>query len=293
MTDLLEGKTIALSISDSPELASLGLGPQHVQEAVYEFTRMLLLQGGRVAYGGDLRPGGFTDSLIELAEQLERPLDVYLAWPLYNKMAGIQPGPSMPSPAPDDLRARERRLRKIVTFHKLPESTGTQAPTDFLRPSTLDARAIWAHNLTAMRTKMADDCDARIILGGQITGWAGLVPGVVEEAVLTIDVGKPLYVVGAYGGAALRVLQALEGKEPAELTTAFHDHWLKGLSAFAPSVKGRMSIEGLGERLRAVGLAGLRNGIDLEQNRRLGTTLHVTEMLALVLAGLSGGGATP
>src|ERR1019366_4465429 len=85
----LEGKTISLSLSAaSPaELSRRGLDLMHVEDVAIECARYLLASGGRLAYGGDLRPGGFTEKLVALVRRHNRAsgdpfhrLENYLAW---------------------------------------------------------------------------------------------------------------------------------------------------------------------------------------------------------------------
>jgi len=308
MTSPLTGKTIAISISESADLAARGFGPDHLNEALLETARQILLQHGTVAYGGDLRPGGFTEQLVALARDLSqhaRLLDEptrdtdrsaqarirsYLAWPLYTKMVGVAPAPSVPQPAPADLRARERALRGIVDFIKLPEVTGRRQDLDrFLPPSAPDGPYAWARNLTAMRGRMAADCDAAILMGGKVEGWSGALPGIVEEAVAMLDAGKPIYLLGAFGGAAELVFAALTGGETPALTAAFHSRGRPGYPDLLERLRGpdgRTPMEHAAARLNETGLAGLNNGLSQEENRRLAAARHLPEMLALLLRGL-------
>src|SRR3974390_3045194 len=64
--NLLAGRAVAVSVSDSPDLAFLGFGEQHLRDATSEVARHLLIAGAHLLYGGDLRPGGFTEVLLEL-----------------------------------------------------------------------------------------------------------------------------------------------------------------------------------------------------------------------------------
>ena len=69
-TPRLKGWTIGLSIGDSPDLERLGFGKEHLDDATVEIARYLLASGATLAYGGDLRPGGFTDILNDLVPRL-------------------------------------------------------------------------------------------------------------------------------------------------------------------------------------------------------------------------------
>ena len=46
---------IGVSVSDSSNLARLGLAAEHVEDDMVEITRYLLAVGATVVYGGDLR----------------------------------------------------------------------------------------------------------------------------------------------------------------------------------------------------------------------------------------------
>ena len=57
----LKGKTIGISISESDNLSELGYGVSHQKDAIIEIARYILAAGGKLAYGGDMRQGGFTE----------------------------------------------------------------------------------------------------------------------------------------------------------------------------------------------------------------------------------------
>lgn len=55
--------------------------------------------------------------------------------------------------------------------------------------------------LTAMRRELVTASDFRICLGGAAGKPLRRLPGVIEEALLTVQAGKPLYLAGAFGGS--------------------------------------------------------------------------------------------
>jgi hypothetical protein len=59
-----------------------------------------------------------------------------------------------------------------------------------------------ADALTAMRDRMAADCDARVLIAGRIHGGAGWLPGIAEEVLTTVRAGKPLLLLGRFGGCS-------------------------------------------------------------------------------------------
>ena len=64
---------------------------------------------------------------------------------------------------------------------------------------TPERRYVWARGLTAMRERITALSQARLVIGGRLTGLAGLWPGVVEEAWLSLKRKQPLYAAGGFG----------------------------------------------------------------------------------------------
>ena len=85
---------VAISISESPDMAVLGLSDGHLQDAMAVIALHLLSSGTSLAYGGDLRAHGFTNLLFELVVRYQDHPDHsgkitvanYLAWPVHMRM---------------------------------------------------------------------------------------------------------------------------------------------------------------------------------------------------------------
>jgi len=75
-----------------------------------------------------------------------------------------------------------------------------------------------ARCLTAMREELVTQTQARIMMGGKMLDYKGKYPGLVEEALLTLAAGKPLFLLGGYGGATRVIIEALQGRQPEQLT---------------------------------------------------------------------------
>ena len=71
-------------------------------------------------------------------------------------------------------------------------------------------RYLRARGLTFLRHRLDDDCDARLCLGGRRFGYDGRYPGVIEEALIALRSGTPLYLAGILGGAAQQLIEAIE-----------------------------------------------------------------------------------
>ena len=86
----LAGRVLGISISESPDLESLGFSDIHLRDALIEFARYMLAAGATIAYGGDLRAGGFTHTLFDLVSTYKgaggseaNRIRNYLAWPIH------------------------------------------------------------------------------------------------------------------------------------------------------------------------------------------------------------------
>jgi hypothetical protein len=82
----LRGWRVALSISKSPDMAARGWAELQLDDFMVELARFLLASGASLVYGGDLREGGFTESLLEVvrahdAAGSDDRARVFLFWP--------------------------------------------------------------------------------------------------------------------------------------------------------------------------------------------------------------------
>lgn len=195
--DALSGQKVALSVSESADLARLGLTEQHCRLVVAEVGRAIMLAGGTVVYGGHLNPGGYTEILIEEAQRFSggrSTLEITLAESEYRKLTA------------DELMAADRNLGDVGRLTLVSDSRNTVPISRALEGS-------WAQDssqaLTAMREYVARETTARLIVGGRLAGYLGAEPGVIEEARLTVQAGRLLLVAGGYGGAAAAVAQHL------------------------------------------------------------------------------------
>ena len=253
--------TVAISISESADLRRLGMTDRHLTRAMETTATYLLAFGYRLAYAGDLRRGGFAEQLFELVSRYDRTpwsrgrrgvID-YLPWP--------------------DCAALT-----LAEYHDLSDRLGDSAEVkclaqdgtvleDFGFPGTPveDQREI-AASLTAMRRTMLQDTSARVVLGGRVEGCMETMPGIAEEALLTLQAGKPLYVVGGFGGCARDIAETLEIVEPRP--DAPRGAWA-GHEAFST--------------YRA---DSLNNGLAYEENCKLAETPHIRQAVGLILRGL-------
>lgn len=290
----LTGRTVALSISESPDLASLGMRDLHLKLAMQEMARYLLAQGATLAYGGDLRTDGFTEQLFHLVntyrrgeEKVVSRVKNYLAWPIH---LTLKPG-------------QRQAWEQVATFVFLPAPEVPTIPIthpNAVPANDLEGRYLSSISLTAMRRKMHEDCQARILLGGKLSGYSGHCPGLLEEAWLALQAELPVYVVGGYGGCTGRIAKALQGERVEEFTEEYQlkeaerlENPLKELRVFYRSERvpkdpwlEALDYAEVTERLKEIGPSGLNNGLSPEENLRLFRSPYLAEIIQLVLKGL-------
>ena len=255
---------VAISVSDSPDLPLLGMGDRHLHRAMNGLATYLLSYGYHLAYGGDLRRGGFTEELFEIASRYD-PQSVgaepapavtdYLAWPVWTAIPR------------HELRELSDRLAGIARIVYLSRDG---AELDRLRyPSSPAEPPQVASALTAMRVTMVHDADARIVLGGRVAGYQGRMPGIAEEALMSLQHHKPLYVLGGFGGCARDIAYAMRLADPIAGTSPPSWDRLDEFTPFAEDASRE-----------------LNNGLDTRENHTLAQTPYIQEAIALVLRGL-------
>jgi len=280
-------KVIGLSISESEDLARLGFGLTHLEDAKIEIARHLISCGASLMYGGDLRDNGYTQKLFDLVENYrvkalpedKEVLINVLGWPLQQTLTL-------------DLRASlSDRISFVETGlpDDLPQGLSAQK---YLNPTTNKEIYTWVRTMSHMREYMTQKNDARVILGGKTKGYKGKYPGIVEEALLSLISRKPTYLIGAFGGATADVIDAIKGNIPERLIEAYQ---LKSEELFEtvsyynankPENLEPISYPKLVEFFNEKGVESLNNGLTKDENNRLFETIHIPEMISLILKGL-------
>lgn len=265
----LENCQIMMSMSESPDLGPLAMGEQHFQEAVKEIARHLLADGATLAYGGDLRKGGLTWLLFDMAltyNQAASPQSAkakivnYLACTAWEKEG-----------AREEVELKIRRQYRGAAVPKcLPRPADVQDPITGqpYGPGEADAAA-----LTDMRRRIIADSNAHICLGGKVEGYSGRYPGILEEIALSLRMGRPLYLLGGFGGATADAAGVLVGSSPVD------PKMRKLEETYAPGYKAAIeAIEGLKTK-------ALSNSLNPEENRELAAAVDIQTIIPLLLRG--------
>jgi hypothetical protein len=258
----LVGKRVAISVSETADLARLGLRPAHLTLAIAELARALILSGASAVYGGRI-DRGFTSVIRHEAESFSRPGGIAFEHVIpYSEHAAFD----------------KKELRDYVsemgvhTVVNLVNADGSLTLAEGAALSDIPSAAVdIPASLTLARNAITRHCDARVVVGGRLDGFAGVMPGVVEEALMSLDHGQPLFVAGGFGGASAFVGRRLEPS---------NYEWLPdGMPAMDVATRDALAEFTMG--------AALANGLSPGESATLAQTYRPSDIATLVVLGLS------
>ena len=253
---------VGVSVSESPDLQALGLSDGHLRDAMAEIALHVLASGRSLAYGGDLRQHGFTKLLFELVGRYRNHprhssmivVTDYLAWPEHIRMTS------------NELVAFFDEHERVARLVFLARDGTRLAREQRLKLSKREPDGDeWVEGLTAMRTVMRDEIQARIALGGRVEDYKGIMPGIAEETYLSFRARQPIFLLGGFGGCTRDIAE----------TIGLVDRWAGSRDEWA----GR-------KHFRTYSPDNLHNGLTKEENLVLAQTPHIQEAVTLVSRGL-------
>lgn len=259
--EVLDGSKISISISESENMAALGLSHAHLVDAMCEAARHMLALGATVTYGGDLRAHGFTRILYELVSRYRKDsydnknlasVINFLAWPVFVH-SNL-----------NDLLTLSSEMEGTAELRVIDEKGGTlsiEEATPLLPGATFD----WCAGLTAMRSTITAESTARIVLGGKTSKFNGSMPGIAEEVLISLQSHKPVYLLGGFGGCTREILDLMGVDNQFNTSTQNWPH--------------------SGE-FRQYKLKDLKNGLTAEESTVLANTPHIDQAIVLVIRGL-------
>lgn len=274
----LKDKRIAFSVSESDDLHQCGCAKALLKDIVLELSRYIVKAGGYLIYGGDLRKEGFTESFENFSyqygekEKADKQVNYftnYFAWPIH---LGIS----------ESNRAEFIHCRVAPVFVGAPNGVD---PKTFIPPVGKDNLNIWARSLTKMREEMEDDVDARIILGGRLTGFKGKYAGIIEEFLIASQKNHPIYLIGGFGGAAKAIVDIREGKDVDLIKLAEETPSYAEFSAYYNDNNiDKIDYSSITEYIKQY---TFNNGLTQEENNTLFHTTNILEIVSLILKGLN------
>lgn len=280
----LRGLRMGISASDSTDLARLGLTQAHFKLAVRDIARTVLVGGGTLAYGARLIPGGYSEFLIgELSQYARAGMFNADGSPREARLLVCLSHQEHRHNSLDELNRVDDQLGLYGRLHCVDlqgqliadrsagrAEAGEPYPTD---------KALGAQGMTALRRYMASQIAGRVLLGGKRAGYHGSMPGVMEEALLALRAGQPLYLAGGFGGITLDITATID----ARCERLCPDGWHGMLDTNARAGLAEIAAW---SKAGPGGFARIDNGLTVQQNLHLATTHRPAEIAALVALGL-------
>ncbi len=281
INDVLRGRVIQISISESEDLEKLGYGQSHLIDAKIEIARHLLSAECKLMYGGDFRKNGFTNILIDLVEAYSNRDNTphfhsYVNWPNDKGLT-------------TKLKAS---FSEKIEVHQpgLPaDITSTLSRKNYLQPKEPKHHYVWARALTYMREKMIESSNAHIALGGAITKYKGKYPGVIEEIYLASNKNQPIFLIGTFGGAASAIYKMMTGSLDViqSPSSSLSKQAIEFFNKNKPKTESNIDFEEVAKHFSKIGVEGLNNGLSVDENERLSKSPHLPEIISLILKGLA------
>jgi hypothetical protein len=281
----LSNMTVALSIGNAADMARLGYPQREVDRALFSICGSLVRAGARLAYGGNLDPAGYTFKIFHFlakAYAVRRQVPPFIHFVPASELRqtrleeltiALREGSGIV-----EMRAVAADGTTCMVFALQGQATVRRADGGILKLANQGELEAWAMGLaggtdaaalTAMRALVSKECPVRIVMGGR-TGvldlagdrYAGTMPGVAEETLMTLQAGHLPVVLGAFGGAGRDIAIALDLlPETARVPRG------KQAESYAPALQ---QIAELRDRLPAELLPMLRSLAEMDQSELIG-----------------------
>lgn len=287
ISNSLRGKNIAISISDSEDIQNYGGDDTLLRDVTIELSRHILVAGGKLIYGGDLRSQGFTELFADLScqygqhEKTDRNTKYftnYFAWPIYLTITKTHES---------DFEHSRVSIAKVDA----PDECPSDIRGSFIAPTTIDNNFLWAKSLTKMRIQMESTANARILLGGRTHGFKGKYAGVLEEFIISQKNNHPIYLLGGFGGVTKAIVDIIEERT----TESFLFEEAKKDLSYADFFQYYNKKDGMNpidystvyNEIKTKNILGLNNGLTEDENKILFHSTNVLEIVALIMKGLN------
>lgn len=290
----LTGKTLGISMALADDLASIGLSPTHLECAVAEVSQMMLIGGGSLLYAG--APGthvpDLTTAIMDTVSSYTVSVKAYTRLSGDPEQQDIHPGDMFSLAVPYVVLNTSESIKRLTqaadnfagyaSILVLDENGRKIEDFDDLPPWQGDSNET-ARALHHIRQALPQYCDARLLIGGKTrrqstdipNGYIGNFPGIVEEALYTLNKGQPLFIAGGFGGAAALLARELGlGRD-----LPVPDEALAEINLCDAYQKAIDEIKRLFDPTRT--------GLNPHDLRRLATTQRASELGALAAKGLA------
>ena len=289
-----ERPIVTFSAGDPPadDLVVRGLGTAHVDDGVLRVARAVLRKNLDAAYAGSLRGDGFTTSLADdTGKVVLGPRFIsFLGWPFSANLT--------PAQIADTLGL----CRFVLVDPGFPTSE-VASISEALNSGWPMAQATTATRECLFSDQACTDINSepvgrrvgQILFAGKAFGFLGLIPGIAEEALCALRSNLAVYIVGAFGGAARLLAEALTTSQmPEAFTIDAHradknfTNMIEGAEAAGMAGVPVQAFGQLQETIKEVrgDFGRLNNGLTPDENQELMLTSDLGKVVRLITKGL-------
>jgi hypothetical protein len=290
------GLRIGLSVSGTGEdMALRGFTESGLNRLTIRLSRVLLAEGAALAFGHDWREGGVMEAVASIALDYEGPTrSLELGPPIIN----VIPWPDTISATDPALLSKLKGVVEVIPAG-LPEDLLMLEEQAFQAGRLSEEwRYLRARGLTHLRRLLVERCHVRVVLGGKLGGAEGRLPGIIEEAFVSLSAKQPIYLAGLLGGASEILGRILLGEGSSEVLRQTLKDFAQSPLAKVYSRHAEPTSSGLADSdLNVEAILGLMeaassraclhtNGLTKAENFALLTTDLEEETVSLILRGL-------
>lgn len=283
-----EPQRIGISISDYKE-DQFESHNQHIDELrrlSQVIASHLLSRKHTLIYGGDLRDDGFTQFILDEAMIIQNRLkdesvrvENHLAWPIY---------------LDDKVKSFQAKYHGVLytNYHIIPDNI-VKNEKEYLKPNGPENKYIWSRCLTEMRAQSIKSSDVRIFAGGKCEGYLGKMPGLLEEFLIALELNKPIYLLGGFGGITQKIADSILNKRIEDQLT---EDWqiqnnveYFSLQKIASKTQHGADYKRIEKIIISKEVEQLVNntGLNISEYQKLMKTPFIDEAVHLILKGLS------
>ena len=207
--------SVGISVSPCEDAARIGYDARQINRIVIRMAQYFLDRNMRVIFGHDWREDGVMRAVADFAEVVSARTEPEEERSDPRQSRDMEEGaePRMLNVVPTERESLSRvaleaqrdsgGVLRVISISEGSEHVDEQMPEASHWYRELRLQGGRPAQLTALRLCVTAllNPGCRICLGGKMSGYGGNEPGVMEEAKLALEYGKPLYLMGGFGGA--------------------------------------------------------------------------------------------
>lgn len=274
---MLNNVSISFSVSETDKMKTSHDVLYRFNETLMNISRYLVACGAKIIYCGNFayQKFNFLDILIEQFNSYKQWLDnkncISTDFFEYFYLKSINTPP-------------KNKLAEISTI-------GCALPIEPIKTPFSDELNL-ALSYSELRNIIVNKGRVNIFLGGKTNNYSGIMPGVLEEFLKAIEHKNAIFLIGAYGGITLEIINLILKKDNNSVIsnknfifqkTSFYDEF----NEYQKSIKSELiNFDNIASYIKKIRISDLRNGLTKQENLILFSTDDSDLISFLILKGL-------